>query len=418
MNPSEEDFKNIVLINDSTKCDLLSQVYNFEDFESFMEDKLKAWTDYPLTWIMNNMAALKGELPRQLIDYINQRTHTQPGLLPRKPNHAFSDPKSAKLASAAPPPANHFSNCGRQPSKLRSDVPNSPITPSPPTGHHSGQPTTSQRNPGLLPPPPPIQPSVDGAKPQFPLAYAPVPNVGSTNGHTGSTLPWPLFSKWQTNFANFGGTEKPYNGFPAVGPPTDPPDGGGIPPAGLPSDRPEGPPLGGPPTGASGPSGHPHPLGGGGGGGDGGHDPHDPPITTPSGQCDFKVKPDWKDYPLLRDDAKYRLWRDQFRTVAYAHGLQQCFDNTYVPRHRNEQLCYIRMNCWLYMVLMFAVQTYEGKAIIQNQRHEYDACMVLWLLDQHYSHSTAAIILLGDMLQFLTSNTLDNTSVPVHLGME
>ena len=67
------------------------------------------------------------------------------------------------------------------------------------------------------------------------------------------------------------------------------------------------------------------------------------------------------------------------------------------------------MNCWLYMVLMFAVQTYEGKAIIQNQRHEYDARMVLWLLDQHYSHLTAAIILLGDMLQFLTSNTLDNS---------
>ena len=82
--------------------------------------------------------------------------------------------------------------------------------------------------------------------------------------------------------------------------------------------------------------GHPQPLGGGDGGsgdggGDGGHDPHAPPITTPSGQCDFKVKPDRKDYPLLRDDAMYRLWRDQFRTVAYAHGLQRCFDNTYVP---------------------------------------------------------------------------------------
>ena len=35
--------------------------------------------------------------------------------------------------------------------------------------------------------------------------------------------------------------------------------------------------------------------------------------------------------------------------------------------------------------------------------------MVLWLLDQHYSHSTAVIISLGDMLQFLTSNTLDNS---------
>ena len=44
---------------------------------------------------------------------------------------------------------------------------------------------------------------------------------------------------------------------------------------------------------------------GGDGGGNDGHDPNDPPIATPSDQCDFKVKPDWKDYPILRDDAKY-----------------------------------------------------------------------------------------------------------------
>ena len=49
------------------------------------------------------------------------------------------------------------------------------------------------------------------------------------------------------------------------------------------------------------------------------------------------------------------------------------------------------------MVLMHTVQTYEGKAIVQSQRHAYDARMVLWLLDQHYSHSTAAIISLGDI---------------------
>ena len=57
MNPSEEDFKNIVLTNDRTKCDLLGQVYNFEDFESFVENKLKDWTDYRLTWITDNMDA-------------------------------------------------------------------------------------------------------------------------------------------------------------------------------------------------------------------------------------------------------------------------------------------------------------------------------------------------------------------------
>ena len=96
------------------------------------------------------------------------------------------------------------------------------------------------------------------------------------------------------------------------------------------------------------------------GGSNGGHDPNDPPITTPSGQCDFKVKPNQKDYPILRDDAKYRFWWDQFWTVAYAHGLQRCFDNSYVPHNRCKQVCYLCMNRWLYMVLVFAVQTYEG----------------------------------------------------------
>ena len=71
MNPSKEDFKNIVLINDRTKCNLLGQVYNFEDFESFVENKLKDWTDYRLAWIIDNMDALKGELPRQVMDYID-----------------------------------------------------------------------------------------------------------------------------------------------------------------------------------------------------------------------------------------------------------------------------------------------------------------------------------------------------------
>ena len=154
--------------------------------------------------------------------------------MPRKTNHTFIDPKSAKLASAAPPPANHFSNRGRQPSKSRSNGTNLPITPPPPIDHCPGQPTTtSQRNPGLLPPPPPIQSSGDGAKTQFPLAYAPVANVGPNNGHTSSTLPW------QNNFANLVGTGKHYNGFPAVGPPTGPPNGGGLPPAGLPPGRPD-----------------------------------------------------------------------------------------------------------------------------------------------------------------------------------
>ena len=78
MDTSEEDFKTIVLTKDSEKCELLSQVYNFKDFESFMEDKFKEWTDYRLTWITDNMAALKGELSRQLTDYINQRINTQP----------------------------------------------------------------------------------------------------------------------------------------------------------------------------------------------------------------------------------------------------------------------------------------------------------------------------------------------------
>ena len=60
MDPSEENFKAIVLTKDSEKCELLSQVYNFEDFQSFMEDKFKGWTDYWFTWITDNMAALAG----------------------------------------------------------------------------------------------------------------------------------------------------------------------------------------------------------------------------------------------------------------------------------------------------------------------------------------------------------------------
>ena len=179
-------------------------MHQFQDFWYFMDNNFASWVDYQLGWFITNMEAIKGKLLNGALQFILERSKNQPGLLPRNDGNPYQTQKtmehqnsncnqtkqrmtskSATQHAGAPPPAAHFSNRGQQPTKLWGDAPSLPtsasvLTPLPPDPHHfPGQPSATKRNPGLLPPPPAVQRTTNGAKKQFPLAYtlAPAPEL-------------------------------------------------------------------------------------------------------------------------------------------------------------------------------------------------------------------------------------------------
>ena len=50
----------IVATKDADKYKLLAQLYQFQDFHSFMDNNFKSWVDYQLEWFIANMEAIKG----------------------------------------------------------------------------------------------------------------------------------------------------------------------------------------------------------------------------------------------------------------------------------------------------------------------------------------------------------------------
>jgi hypothetical protein len=62
----------------------------------------------------------------------------------------------------------------------------------------------------------------------------------------------------------------------------------------------------------------------------------------------------------------------------------------------------------MYLTLTFTVDTFQGKAIVEQYRHNQDARSVLHALIQHHSNSTVGVITAGDLLEFLTSDVLDS----------
>ena len=67
------------------------------------------------------------------------------------------------------------------------------------------------------------------------------------------------------------------------------------------------------------------------------------------------------------------------------------------------------------MVLTFVLQTVQGKAILQRHRLTKDARAVLKQLVDEHSNSTAGVIDAGEILGYLTTDTLDsNYSKPYY----
>ena len=106
----------------------------------------------------------------------------------------------------------------------------------------------------------------------------------------------------------------------------------------------------------------------------------------------MKAKPDRKDYPVLRADDEYNSWRDVFYAVLHAHQLQVVLAISFEPSNPTEYDCFRRINWWVYMVLTHTIKTHDGKAIVYNHRHTYDARQVLYLLHAHYTVSTTGVI--------------------------
>ncbi len=160
--------------------------------------------------------------------------------------------------------------------------------------------------------------------------------------------------------------------------------------------------------------------GGGGGGSGGGSGPgggggSGPPPSPPRdrrhdrGECSFKPKPDRRDYPILKNESTFRLWWNKTVAAMHAHGLEDIQNWRFLPNTPQEEMCFLRKNRWMYLALTFIVETPQGRAIVEQYRHNQDARSVLHALVQHHAHSTVGVVAAGDLMEFLTSDILDSS---------
>ncbi len=92
----------------------------------------------------------------------------------------------------------------------------------------------------------------------------------------------------------------------------------------------------------------------------------------------------------------------------HAHGLEDLLNFYFEPATDAEQRCFLRKSKWMYLALTFIIETFHGRAIVEQYRNNQDARSVLFDLVQHHTNSTVGVIAADDLLEFLTSDVLDS----------
>ena len=248
--------------------------------------------------------------------------------------------------------------------------------------HHpsksGAQPLNSQSNSGVQGKPSSSHtPSYFGTSGGQSFPHSPSPPHSSSGSSSHS-------SSWDRNSQGSGSNGGGHDGRSS-------PDGGSSRQDGGPPDR-----DGGPPRRDEGP-----PDRGGDGGSGGSRNPF--PLLS------LKVKPDKKDYPILKTDDQYADWRYQFLTVLHAHNMQVVMRDDFYPENDEQKHTLRQIKYWVYMVLLDVVKTFQGRAIVRRHKYDYDATLVLIDLHSFYSHSTAGLITSADILEWLTCKVLDSS---------
>ena len=92
---------------------------------------------------------------------------------------------------------------------------------------------------------------------------------------------------------------------------------------------------------------------------------------------------------ILKDEKYYDVFHRFFKATAMTPGLSDVCDPNFKPKRGDphEQQLFTEKRNFVYAVLLKTLQTYNGRALVQEYEHDNDAQQILDELHQHHTDS-------------------------------
>lgn len=131
-------------------------------------------------------------------------------------------------------------------------------------------------------------------------------------------------------------------------------------------------------------------------------------ITTAAQLFQKSIKRDVDQFPDLKQDNKWRSWRDLVLNILKLQDLVEVVDTSYVPTDPEELDLYERKNSFVFIMFLKKIQTAMGLHIVRSYQHTQDARSAWVDLNEHYANSTSARLGKDALMRWLTTVNLKN----------
>ena len=130
-------------------------------------------------------------------------------------------------------------------------------------------------------------------------------------------------------------------------------------------------------------------------------------MSNPPSSKVFTMKPDIKNFPVLKSEDGFPLWLERLEAVCSSVQLGEVCDMVYVPQSMSEQESFTNKCKWLYWAFQQIIKTPAGINIVRNHAHSKDARMILYELSQLYKVSATADMRAGAIISELVGMRLN-----------
>jgi hypothetical protein len=115
------------------------------------------------------------------------------------------------------------------------------------------------------------------------------------------------------------------------------------------------------------------------------------------------IKKDPSLFPTLKDDKYHDTWHRSFNTQAMAQDISDVLDQNYVPLSADDIVLFTEKQTFVYAVLESKVLTDQGKSIIRDHEHDFDAQKIYQKIKSYHLKSTKPKIDSSVILSYITS---------------
>ena len=120
------------------------------------------------------------------------------------------------------------------------------------------------------------------------------------------------------------------------------------------------------------------------------------------------IKRDPSRYHVIKDDRFWEKWRREFTSTARVENVDRILDPKFVPQPGADTELFNEQQKYLYDVLLRALQSDKGKAIVRKHQERADAQRICAEIFDFWATSTTASLSASDIMKYITSARIDD----------